>query len=153
MREQNRRLIKLGNEIIKNENNVIAIPEGNFNTVDISTFEGAAKLTNAINNSRSLAEYIDDNDNPILKVVDIIVTAGYRKARDGGEDTPCEDTRLVLEDGTSLLSQSGGIARSARFIAGFLGSALHNGILIRVSEQKLRNGNTIKNLEVVGKVE
>ena len=140
----------MSNEIIKQDNN-ISIPEGSFNTVDMNTFEGAAKVANAINNSRSLAEYVEENDNQILTVVDIVVTPGVRKARDGGADVPCEDTRLILEDGTSLLSQSGGIARSARFIVGFLGSVLHDGILIRVSEQKLRNGNTIKNLEVVGK--
>ena len=143
----------MSNDIIKQDANTISIPEGSFNTVDMSTFEGAAKVANAINNSKSLAEYVDDNDNPIMTIVDIVVTPGMRKARDGGADTPCEDTRLILADGSSLLSQSGGIARSARFIAGFLGSALHDGILVRVVEQKLRNGNTIKNLEVIGKSE
>ena len=129
------------------------IPEGAFNTVDMSTFEGAMKVTNAINNSQSLSEYVENNDNPILNVVDIVVTPGMRKSRDGGEDTPCEDTRLILADGISLMTQSGGIARSARFIAGLCGAELHSGILIRVVAQKLRNGNTIKNLEIVGKAE
>ena len=141
----------MSNEIIKQDSNSISIPEGSFNTVDMSTFEGAAKVANAINNSQSLAQYVEDNDNPILDVVDIVVTPGIRKSRDGGADMPCEDTRLILSDGTSLLSQSGGIARSARFIVGFLGTVIHDGIKIRVCEQKLRNGNTIKNLEVVGK--
>lgn len=129
------------------------IPEGAFNTVDMSTFDGAMKVTNAINNSQSLSEYVENNDNPILNVVDIVVTPGMRKSRDGGEDTPCEDTRLILADGISLMTQSGGIARSARFIAGLCGAELHSGILIRVVAQKLRNGNTIKNLEIVGKAE
>ena len=129
------------------------IPDGAFNTVDMSTFEGAMKVTNAINNSQSLSEYIDNNDNPVLNVVDIVVTPGVRKSRDGGPDTPCDDTRLILADGISLMTQSGGIARSARFIAGLCGAALHGGILVRVVEQKLRNGNTIKNLEIVGKAE
>lgn len=129
------------------------IPEGAFNTVDMSTFEGAMKVTNAINNSQSLSEYVEANDNPVLNVVDIVVTPGMRKSRDGGEDTPCEDTRLILADGISLMTQSGGIARSARFIAGLCGAELHSGILIRVVAQKLRNGNTIKNLEIVGKAE
>ena len=130
------------------------IPEGAFNTVDMSTFDGAMKVTNAINNSQSLSEYVESNDNPILNVVDIVVTPGIRKARERNqEDTPCEDTRLILADGISLMTQSSGIARSARFIAGLCGSELHEGILIRVVEQKLRNGNTIKNLEIVGKAE
>lgn len=136
-------------------NNVTAniIPEGAFNTVDMTTFEGAMKVTNAINNSSSLAEFVEDNNDPVLTVVDIVVTPGTRKSRDNGEDIPCEDTRLILADGTSLLSQSGGIARSARFIAGFCGAELHNGILIRVASQKMRNGNTVKSLVVVGKAE
>lgn len=127
------------------------IPEGAFNTVDMSTFDGAMKVTNAINNSKSLSEFDEDNDNPIFTIVDIVLTNGVRKSRDGGEDTPCEDTRLILADGTSLLSQSTGIARSAKFIAGFLGEALHDGVNVRVATQKLRSGNTIKNLEVIGK--
>lgn len=131
------------------------IPEGAFNTVDMSTFEGAMKVTNAINNSQSLSEYVESfEENPILNVVDIVVTPGIRKARERNqEDMPCEDTRLILADGISLMTQSSGIARSARFIAGLCGSELHKGILIRVVEQKLRNGNTIKNLEIVGKAE
>ena len=143
------------NELAKTTNtNEIVIPEGSFNTVDMSTFEGAMTLTNAINNSQSLAQYVEDNNNPVMTVVDIVVTPGIRKSRDERiPDSECEDTRLILADGTSLLSQSGGIARSARFIAGFVGSVLHEGIKIRVVEQKLRNGNTIKTLEVVGKAE
>lgn len=143
----------MSNAITKMDNNANIIPEGAFNTVDMTTFDGAMKVTNAINNSQSLAEYDEDNGNPIMTVVDIVLTPGVRKSRDGGEDVPCEDTRLILADGTSLLSQSGGIARSARFIAGFLGNSLHDGVLVRVVSQKLRNGNTIKNLEVVGKAE
>lgn len=143
----------MSNAITKMDNNANIIPEGAFNTVDMTTFDGAMKVTNAINNSQSLAEYDEDNGNPVMNVVDIVLTPGVRKSRDGGEDVPCEDTRLILADGTSLLSQSGGIARSARFIAGFLGASLHDGVLVRVVSQKLRNGNTIKNLEVVGKAE
>lgn len=124
---------------------------GALATVKMDSFENAVKVTNAINNSQSLAQYVEDNDYPDMTVTDIIITLGTRKSRDGGEDTPCEDTRLILEDGTSLLSQSGGIARSARFIAAFLGDSIHDGIIMRVVERKLRNGNTIKNLEIVGK--
>lgn len=131
--------------------NTTIITDNAVNTVDIDSFEGAVKVTNAINNSQSLAQYVEDNDYPDMTVTDIVITPGVRKSRDGGEDTPCEDTRLILEDGTSLLSQSGGIARSARFIAQFLGNSLHAGIIMRVVEQKLRNGNTIKNLEIVGR--
>jgi hypothetical protein len=141
----------MANEIVKQDTiETITIPDGAFNTVDITTFDGAVTLTNAINNSKSLNDFVEDNDEPFM-VVDIVLTPGVRKSRDGGEDTPCEDTRLILADGTSLLTQSGGIARSARMIAGFLGNNLHDGILMRVNSQKLRNGNTIKTLEVVGK--
>lgn len=140
-------------EIVKQDSAINAniIPDGSFNTVDMATFDGAMKVTNAINNSTSLAEYCDANKDAVLTVVDMVVTPGVRKSRDGGPDQPCDDTRLILADGTALMSQSGGIARSARFIAGLLGAELHSGILIKVVEQKMRNGNTIKALEVVGK--
>lgn len=141
----------MSTEITKHNDAIIT--DNAINTVNMESFEGAAKVTNAINNSQSLAQYVEDNDYPDMTVVDIVITPGMRKSRDGGEDTPCEDTRLILEDGTSLLSQSGGIARSARFIVTFLGNAIHDGIVMRVVEQKLRNGNTIKNLEVVGRNE
>ena len=134
-----------------NNSHEFIIPDGAFNTVDMTTFDGAIRVANAINDSKSLAEYVSNNDNPILNVVDIVVTSGIRKGRNGMDDMPCEDTRLILADGTSLLSQSSGIARSARFIAGFVGAAIHDGILIQVVEQKLNNGNTIKNLRIIGK--
>lgn len=143
----------MSNELATTTNNVATsiIPDGPFSTVDTTTFDGAKRVTNAINNSESLNDYVRENNNPTMTVVDIVVTNGMRKARDGGDDTPCEDTRLILADGTSLLSQSGGIAKCAKMIAGFCGSELHNGLLIRVVARELRNGNTIKNLEVVGK--
>ena len=136
-----------------NTNNDIVIPNGPFNTIDMSDFNGAVRLANAINASGSLAEYVQNNNNPELPVVDIIVTNGVRKGRNGMDDMPCEDTRLILADGTSLLSQSTGIANSARWIAGILGTAIHEGILLQVVTQQLNNGNTIKNLRIVGKMQ
>lgn len=136
-----------------NTNNDIVIPNGAFNTIDMSDFNGAVRLANAINASGSLAEYVQNNNNPELPVVDIIVTNGVRKGRNGMDDMPCEDTRLILADGTSLLSQSTGIANSARWIAGILGTAIHEGILLQVVTQQLNNGNTIKNLRIVGKMQ
>lgn len=140
------------NDLANTTRNANIIPDGPFNTIDMSTFDGAMKVTNAINNSQSLAQYVADHDNEPMVVVDIVLTNGIRKSRDERiPDAECEDTRLILADGTSLMSQSGGIAKSAKFIAGFLGSQLHDGILMRVVEQKMSNGNTVKNLEVVGK--
>ena len=139
------------NELSTNIATASIIPDGAFNTVDMTDFDGIKKVTNAINNSSSLNEYVSANPDATLNVVDMVVTAGVRKGRNGMPDTPCDDTRLILADGTSLLSQSAGIARSARFIAGLCGASLHDGLLIKVNEQKLSNGNTIKTLEVVGK--
>lgn len=127
------------------------IPDGSFNTVDMTDFDGAMRVTNAINNSTSLNDFVSDNPDAVLTVVDIVVTPGTRKGRNGMPDAPCDDTRLILADGTSLMTQSSGIARSARFIAGLCGAQLHDGLLIKVHEQKLNNGNSIKTLELVGK--
>lgn len=138
----------MSDEIIKTENNQLAMaddafvfPESFFNTVDVSTMAGAATVANALNASISLNEFGGE----ILDVVDIIAVPGVRSQT--GEQ--CINTHLVLADGTTLFSQSAGIARSAKFIVGFMGKYIHDGIKIRVKEQKLRNGNTLKSLEIV----
>jgi len=120
---------------------MINIPEGFVNTVNMDSFEGAAAVANALNASVSLNEY----ENDILDVVDIVTVPGVR-AQSGEE---CINTHLILSDGTTVFSQSAGIARSAKFIVGFLGDYIHDGIRLRVKEQKLRNGNTLKSLEIV----
>ena len=137
-------------DIMNTENATINF-DGPFSTIDIETFEGAQRTVNAINNSQSLNDYIKNNGNEPFTIVDIVMTPGVRKGRNGQQDSECEDTRLILADNTSLLSQSDGIARSARFIAKFLYKSLHDGIMVRVVTQALATGNTVKNLEVVGK--
>lgn len=117
------------------------ISEGFVNTVNMDSFEGAATVANAINASVSLNDY----ENDILDVVDIVTVPGVR-AQSGDE---CINTHLILADGTTVFSQSAGIARSAKFIVGFLGDYIHDGIRVRVKEQKLRNGNSLKSLEIV----
>ena len=139
------------NALATSDMNVNIIPDGSFNTVDMSSFEGAMQVANAINNSTSLNDFVAKNPDAALIVVDMVVTPGVRKGRNGMPDTPCDDTRLILADGTALMTQSSGIARSARFIAGLCAAELHNGLLIKVHEQKLPNGNSIKTLEVIGK--
>lgn len=119
----------------------ISIPDGFVNTVDMNTFEGAAAVANALNASVSLNEY----EGEVLHVIDIVTVPGTRAL--SGED--CINTHLLLADGTTVFSQSAGIARSAKFIVGFLGDYIHDGICLRVKEQKLRNGNTLKSLEIV----
>ena len=122
-------------------NNIATTSDGFVNTVNMDTFEGAAAVANALNASVSLNDY----DGEILDVVDIVTVPGVR-AQTGEE---CINTHLILDDGTTVFSQSSGIARSARFIVGFLGDFIHDGIRLRVKEQKLRNGNILKSLEIV----
>lgn len=142
----------MSNEIIKSNTTEVVpvsetfdfnIPEGYICTVDISTFEGAATVTNAINASTSLNDYKED----VFEIVDIITVPGVR-SRTGEQ---CINTHLVLKDGTMLFSQSDGVARSAKFIVGFLGQYIHDGIKVRVKETALRNGNSLKTLELVAK--
>ena len=133
----------MSNEIIKSNTTEVVpvsetfdfnIPEGYICTVDISTFEGAATVTNAINASTSLNDYKED----VFEIVDIITIPGVR-SRTGEQ---CINTHL---------SQSDGVARSAKFIVGFLGQYIHDGIKVRVKETALRNGNSLKTLELVAK--
>jgi hypothetical protein len=53
----------MANEIVKQDTiETITIPDGAFNTVDITTFDGAVTLTNAINNSKSLNDFVFASD-------------------------------------------------------------------------------------------
>ena len=132
-------------ELAKAESMDFNIPEGYICTVDLSNKEGAIVVANALNNSTSLEEYLGDDKDKILNVKDFVTVPGVR-ARTGEQ---CINTHLVLEDGTTLFTQSDGIARSVRFIVGFIGQYISDGINLRVKEQKLANKNTLKTLEIV----
>lgn len=147
----------MANEIIARDAEVLAvsdptrdamafdIPDGYICTIDRGTFEGQMSIMNALNGSGSLADHV----NEVICVTGIITTPGVRSRT--GE--ACTNTFLVLEDGSSLMSQSDGVAACARAIVAIFRDA--NGVVrlgpdgvlpLRCVEQALKNGNTMKKL-------
>ena len=121
------------------------IPEGFICTISRDDFDGQMVIMNALNGSDSLAQHVNER----LNITGIITTPGVRSRT--GE--VCTNTFLVLEDGTSLMSQSDGVADSARAIVAIFrqsdGTVKFgpDGVLpVTCIEIKLSNGNTMKKL-------
>lgn len=127
-----------------------SILDGNTNrsicTVDLSDDMGKLKIIAALNYAAPLKDFADKE----IIFCDCIQVAGVRKARNGGTDTPCKNTYLIDADGNAYFSQSDGIARSVQMISALFpdfGKHLDDGgIKLKLVEQKLPNGNTLKNL-------
>ena len=133
------------NAIAKTNTN-FEIPMGYICTVDTSTDEGKLDVMMALNGSDSLSTRMGET----LIVRDIVTTSGVRSQ--SGE--ACTNVYLILNDGTALFSQSGGVERSAKTLValytkqtddGFV-CDFGDGIAVKCIEQTLRNGNTLKTL-------
>lgn len=133
-----------------NEITAQSFQDGAFTTCDTTTEQGRKAFLRALNNSESLAEIGDQ----VLKVVDVVIEPGVRKARQAGQqDTPCVNITLVTLDGKAYMTQSDGIARSVRnilLIYPKFGRSAEAGYLeIQVINRVLNNGNTLKSLDVL----
>ena len=112
------------------------------NVIAQSTF-GAnvnkATVFNAFNDSKSLAK-----DGP-----DTITLAGIMCVEGVGQDgLPCTNTYIIADDGTSYFTQSAGIARSCKQLLSLYAGDVA-GLVVRVVEQDLGGGRTVKNLRIV----
>ena len=127
-----------------NENNSSII----FSTITAQGIDAAITIANAVNNPDSLNDV-----NDVIAVVDILCTHGVRKGRNNLPDVPCVNTTLICKDGTALFSQSDGVARSASTIVTlFPDCGRSQGmeyLPLKVNEKLLKNGNTLKVLEIV----
>lgn len=138
-------------DLVKTESNIPAIngadfniPEGHICTLDISNLDGKLALASALNGAVSMK----DKSGSVLRVTNIITTPGARSRT--GE--ACTNTYLECDDGTVYFTQSDGIARSvkvivAAFVDPFTGqfaNPVELGVGIKIEEQKLDNGNTLK---------
>lgn len=118
---------------------------GYINSVDMNSVEGKIAVANAVNNASSLK-----TKTGVMEIVDCITLPGVRVGRNNMPDTPCTNVYLIDKNGDAWFSQSDGIARSVRLIASLFpdfGKSLPDGALkVRVVEQELPNGNTLKTL-------
>lgn len=133
----------MSNELatINNDN----VTTGFISTVDTTTKMGKISLVNALNASTSLADLGDAK----IVVKNIVLNKGKRSQT--GED--CVNTHLILDDGSCVMSQSDGIARSALAIIDAWNGDFGKGIVVQIKSTKLSNGRTLKTIEVVDEVE
>lgn len=132
----------MSNELatINNDN----VTTGFISTVDTSTKMGKISLVNALNASTSLADLGDAK----ITVKDIVLNRGARSQT--GEE--CINTHLILDDGSCVMSQSDGIARSALAIIDAWNGDFGNGIVVQIKSTKLSNGRTLKTIEVLDEI-
>ena len=140
------------NEITKVNGNAIQnasdfeIPRGYICTLDISSISGKMQLATALNAAKSMRDLV----NVPLSVENIVTTEGVR-ARTG---EMCVNTYLFTSDGNVYFTQSEGIARAVKIIIGLFAdpatgefvSPASLGVGLKVEEQILANGNTLKTL-------
>jgi hypothetical protein len=115
-------------------------------TVNTDSTEGKLQVLAALNYAAPLKDFVDKP----IKVRDCITMPGVRKSRNGGHDTPCQNTYLIDTDGNAYFSQSDGVKRSVLMIFALFpqfGKETENGYIeLKLVEQNLANGNTLKNL-------
>ena len=121
-------------------------PDGEIliNTFDITSAQGKMDV---LNGSSSLN---DVKNGTVLKVIGVITQRATRKGRNGQPDTRCINTYLKVADGKSYFSQSDGIARNITTIIGLFSDCKLSDdkpyLPLKVTTQKLNNGNTLKGL-------
>lgn len=124
-------------------------PDGEIliNTFDITSAQGKMDVLNVLNGSSSLN---DVKNGTVLKVIGVITQRATRKGRNGQPDTRCINTYLKVADGKSYFSQSDGIARNITTIIGLFSDCKLSDdkpyLPLKVTTQKLNNGNTLKGL-------
>lgn len=111
--------------------------------VDMESFEGALKVTAALNVAQSLDKAIADGQ--AFEFIGCIFKDGVND--NTGE--PCKESYFIQRDGSALFTKSGGIYDSAQTILGMLGGWLSDGLWVRVTAQPTGRGNTIKLLEPI----
>ena len=123
--------------------------DGNMiNTMNLATVDGKIDTINALNAAISLKDAKDT----VLDICDCITMPGIRKGRNGMPDVECTNTYLIDTSKQAWFTQSDGIARSVKMIAMMFpdfGKNNPDGCLhVRVQENNLANGNTIKSLVI-----
>lgn len=127
-------------EITKSDN-TFDIPSGYICTLDLTETTNKMIVAKALNAATSLK---DVNEPFIIK--GIVTTPGTRSQ----SNAACTNTYLIRDDGSAYFSQSDGIARSARCIAGlFTSEEIANGIKVFVNSISLDGGRTLKTLDFI----
>lgn len=111
--------------------------------VDMESFDGVFKVTNALTVAASLDKTIADGD------AFEFVACVFKDGINDNTDEPCKESYFILRDGSALFSKSSGIYNSAQTILGLMGAWLESGIWVSIVSQATGRGNTIKLLKPV----
>lgn len=154
--------------VVSNTAPVMSTVEGYINTLGMDTEQARVDTFNTLNGSMSLNVGLPCDPStglsPEFTVIDCITTPGVRKGRNGQPDVDCQNTYLITNKGARYFTQSEGIARSVNAIAalypGFNKKVdvdevtgevrVHGGVRVAVKAVQMPNGNTFKQLELIG---
>lgn len=121
-----------------------------LSTITTDSVHDKNRVLRALNSAESLAAMVVP-DRDTFDVIDIFQAPGIRRSRmDGVDDVACRNTYFLLADGSALMTQSDGIARSCEMLLAMYpdcGRDTEKGYLtLAVHESKLQNGNTTKSV-------
>lgn len=128
----------MANEIIHTTDNGMQIVG-----VDMKSFDGVLKVTQALTVAASMDKELEDG-----KAFEF-VGAVFKDGVNENTGEPCKESYFILRDGTALFSKSQGIYQSAYQIVGMLGDWITSGLWAEVVSQKTGKGNTIKLLKPI----
>ena len=111
--------------------------------IDMSSFDGALKVTSALNVAASLDKTIEDGQ-PFEFIACI-----FKDGTNEQTGEPCKETYFIQRDGSALFTKSMGIYNSAQTILGLLGAWLSDGLWVRIVAIATGRGNTLKTLEPI----
>lgn len=126
------------NEIIKTTSTGMQIAG-----VDMTSFDGTLKVTQALTAAASLDKTIEDGQ------AFEFVGAVFQDGVNDNTDEPCKESYFLMRDGSALFSKSRGIYDSAVKILELMGGWLSNGLWVVVVSQPTGRGNTIKLLKPI----
>lgn len=128
----------MANDIIKTTANGMEIAG-----VDMQSFEGVLKVTNALTVAASLDKTVED-EQPFE-----FVACVFKDGTNDNTGEPCKESYFIQRDGTALFSKSSGIYNSAQTILGLMCDWLSSGIWVTIVSQGTGRGNTIKLLKPI----
>ena len=126
------------NEIIKTTSTGMQIAG-----VDMTSFDGTLKVTQALTAAASLDKTIEDGQ------AFEFVGAVFQDGVNDNTGEPCKESYFLMRDGSALFSKSSGIYDSAVKILELMGVWLSSGLWVVVVSQPTGRGNTIKLLKPI----
>ena len=128
----------MSNEIIHTTDNGMQIAG-----VDMKSFDGVLKVTQALTVAASMDKELEDG-----KAFEF-VGAVFKDGINDNTGEPCKESYFIQRDGSALFTKSGGIYDSAQTILGLLGDWHEDGLWVRVISIPTGRGNTLKALEPI----